>query len=496
MTWRQPHAVPVPRGYRVGDWEVREPLASGAFATVYAGSPAAGADPALPRRAALKFLPTGTRTPRQLRHLRELAEREVEVLARLRTPRLIRMFETLTVDDPDHPELDGATVIVLEQAEGSLDAVLAHDPRPASGPAMLAQVCEGLYQLHRAGWVHGDLKPANVLLMGDGSVRLADFNMAAELDGTHAYAPVFATPDYTPPELLWPEVDERGARIRPSADIWAFGVFAHLVLAGTFPLPGGSAEARADAATRYARGAEELRLSPELPEPWRRIVLACLAPTHARRVTAETLLRHVERVAHVPRSARLPRLRAPFRRRHPVAAVLLAAVLALPAVLIGGAYAYVHHDDGTPVYEALPAASRAPTHTGGAKPFGYHRCPPDSVCFFSEHNGNGEMCDWRGDDADWQTGKRTCAWADSRPVRSIFNNLADGRKHHDVAYYRGTDFEPAGLDRSREAQRTGCTKLHGMGNLSGTYAPRSHRLVDSCATGETSMVGRILSLFD
>ncbi|WP_406153103.1 serine/threonine-protein kinase [Streptomyces anulatus] len=496
MTGRHPHPVLVPHGYRIGNWEVREPLASGAFATVYAGRAAAGADPALPRRAALKFLPTGTRTPRQLRHLRELSEREVEVLARLRPPRLIRMFETLTVDDPDHPELDGATVIVLERAEGSLDSVLAHDPRPASGPAMLAQVCEGLYQLHRAGWVHGDLKPANVLLMGDGSVRLADFNMAAELHGTHAYAPAFATPDYTAPELLWPEMDERGARVRPSADIWAFGVFAHLVLSGTFPLPGGSTEARADAATRYARGAEELRLSPGLPEPWRRIVLACLAPTHARRITAEPLLRLVERAADVPRSARLPRLRAPFRHRHPVVAALLAAALVLPASLVGGGYAYVHYDDGTPVYEALPAASRAPTRSGGATSFGYHRCPPDSVCFFSEHNGNGEMCDWRGDDADWPAGDRPCAWAGGGPVRSIFNNLADGRTRRDVAYYRGSDFEPAGFDRTREAQRTGCTKHQAMGNLAGTYAPRSHRLVASCAAGESSTVGRILSVLD
>ncbi|KMS65818.1 hypothetical protein ACM01_46705, partial [Streptomyces viridochromogenes] len=125
-------------------------------------------------------------------------------------PRLIRMYDTLTVDDPDHPELDGATVIVLERAEGSLDAVLTHDPKPESAPALLAQICEGLHQLHHAGWIHGDLKPANVLLMKDHSVRLADFNMAAELQGTHAYAPAFATPDYTPPELQWPEIDERG----------------------------------------------------------------------------------------------------------------------------------------------------------------------------------------------------------------------------------------------------------------------------------------------
>ncbi|CAM5421607.1 protein kinase [Streptomyces violaceorubidus] len=122
----------------------------------------------------LKFLPTGTGTPRQLSHLRDLVEREVELLRRLRRPRLIRMYETLTVDDPAHPRLDGATVLVLERAEGSLSALLAATPRPRAGPALLAQVCEGLQQLHRAGWVHGDLKPANVLLMADGSVGWPD----------------------------------------------------------------------------------------------------------------------------------------------------------------------------------------------------------------------------------------------------------------------------------------------------------------------------------
>ncbi|MFE7269069.1 protein kinase [Streptomyces sp. NPDC057623] len=358
MTGRSSYAVPVPKGYRLGPWEVREPLGSGAFATVYAARLAEEHDPEPPRRAALKFLPTGTRTPRQLRHLRELAEREVELLARLRAPRLIRMYDTLTVDDPDHPELDGATVIVLERAEGSLDAVLDHDPKPESGPALLAQICEGLHQLHHAGWVHGDLKPANVLLMKDGSVRLADFNMAAELQGTHAYAPAFATPDYTPPELLWPEIDERGTRVRPTADIWAFGVLAHVVLTGSFPLPGGSTEARTDAATRYARGTEELRLSPGLPEAWREIVRDCLAPTHPERVArvpdAGALLRRVEEAAGASPSARLPRLR-PRRWRRPV----LIAALVTVAMLGGTAVTYALRDE-PPAATAAPAGCQKP----------------------------------------------------------------------------------------------------------------------------------------
>ncbi len=307
----EPYAVPVPKGYRVGDWEVREPIATGAFGSVYAARRVGGAG-RLPETAALKFLPTGTGTPRQLAHLRELIEREVELLRRLRQPRLIRMYETLTVDDPGQPRLDGATVLVLERAQSSLSTLLTGPAPPPSGPALLAQVCAGLAQLHRAGWVHGDLKPANVLLMADGSVRLADFNMAAELEGTHAYTPAFSTPDYTPPELLWSEIGERGRRTRPSADVWAFGVLAHLVLTGAFPLPGGTPAARRDAAVAYARGTDELRLSPRLPDAWRDIVTACLTRTHAGRIGTEALLRRVEAATAATGGRRLP---LPFPRR-------------------------------------------------------------------------------------------------------------------------------------------------------------------------------------
>ncbi|MFD5129290.1 protein kinase domain-containing protein [Streptomyces olindensis] len=345
----EPYAVPVPKGYRVGVWEVREPIATGAFGSVYAARRAGDApgrgegrsrpragEPELPRTAALKFLPTGTATPRRLNHLRELIEREVELYRRLRHPRLVRMYETLTVDDPDRPELDGATVLVLERAQGSLSALLTATPRPAAGPALLAQICEGLAQLHGAGWVHGDLKPANVLLMEDGSVRLADFNMAAELEGTHAYTPAFSTPDYTPPELLWTEIGERGRRIRPSADVWAFGVLAHLVLTDSFPLPGATPTARRDAAAAYARGTDELRLSPDLPEAWREIVRGCLTRTHTDRITTDALLRRVEAATgtgHLP--FRLPRLRPPRHRLRRLSLAAAAAAIATAALAYG-----------------------------------------------------------------------------------------------------------------------------------------------------------------
>lgn len=488
MTARPAGADPVAvdKGYRIGRWEVRDRLASGAFATVYAARRTSGDAPGTagkaddPRHVALKILPTGTRTPRQLRHLRELAEREVDVLNRLRTPRLIRMVDTLTVDDPDRPDLDGATVLVLERAETSLSELLAATPAPAGGPALLAQICEGLHQLHHAGWVHGDLKPANVLLMADGSVRLADFNMAAEMEGTHAYAPAFATPDYTPPELLWPELTERGTLIRPTADIWAFGVLAHQVLTGSHPLPGTTPQARGEAAERYARGTEDLRLASDLPEPWRKIISTCLARTHKERGSAKSLLREVEEAAGASRSARLPRLRPGFLRRHPVAAGLLAVTLLLTTATALTAHRHVTRHDGTPVYAALPRDEAFPTGPDGEVVYGYHRCPVDSLCFFSGHNGTGDLCVWQGDDPDWASGTEACAWADTNPVRSIFNNV-DGERAA-VAYFRGTDYKPADADRRRLAQRTGCSPENSMGNLAGTYAPRSHKMITSCSS--------------
>jgi serine/threonine protein kinase len=332
------------------------------------GRPGPDAPPDLPDSAALKFLPTGTRTPRQLRHLEELAHRELDLHRRLRRPRLIRMYEALTVDDPERPDLDGATVLVLERAEGSLDALLARSPgqelgpEPVpGGPTLLAQICEGLAQLHQAGWVHGDLKPGNVLLMADSSVRLGDFNLAAELEGTHAYSPAFSTPDYTPPELLWSDIGERGQQIRTTADIWAFGVVAHLVLAGTLPMPGATVAARRDALVRYARGLEELRLSPGLPEGWRQIISDCLARTHEERAAhgARDLLRRVEDLAGVGRSPRLPRrlFRMPGRgsggllgrRARSIAIVSAAAVTAAVAALgygMGALGALGGRDDG------------------------------------------------------------------------------------------------------------------------------------------------------
>ncbi|MEW1913343.1 serine/threonine-protein kinase [Kitasatospora sp. NPDC085895] len=308
----------VPPGYRVAGHRITGPIGAGGWGAVYAAVRRRDGAPA-----AVKILPAARLAPGQCRQASELARREAEFSARAEHSRLIRTFATAVLRDPGRPGLDGAVVLVMERAERSLADLLAEGRAvpPAEGARLLAEVCEGLAHMHRHGWVHGDLKPGNVLLMADGSVRLADFGLTAELDGTHAYVPPLGTLDHVPPEWWSERSGVRGVALRPSADVWAFGVLAHQVFAGgTHPFPGAAARARALAAQSYARGRERLRLDERVPGEWRALVADCLAADRAARPADAAAL-----AARLPASAPV---RRPRRRRW-APAVAVAAVGAL-----------------------------------------------------------------------------------------------------------------------------------------------------------------------
>jgi hypothetical protein len=231
----------------------------------------------------------------------ESARREAEFGRRHHHPRLVRLLDSVVLHEPDHPELDGALVLVMERAQHSLRQMLAAEGPLGGGEGgrILTEICEGLAHLHGLGWVHGDLKPDNVLLMADGSVRLSDFGLAAELDGTHgthAWIPPHGTPDYLPPERWKAPLGERGVQVRPSADIWALGIVIHQVFTGgASPFPGATAAGRGTAVQEYAAGRARLRLDPAVPDFWRELVTDCLAPSHEARAahTARDLLARI-----------------------------------------------------------------------------------------------------------------------------------------------------------------------------------------------------------
>ncbi|MDF4249633.1 serine/threonine-protein kinase [Streptomyces sp. WMMB303] len=357
MTDQARERLDVPAGYRVGEWELAGRLGAGSWGVVHAAQRAGDGAPA-----AVKLLPTQLLPPGQRASMAEAVRREARFGLETRHPNLVRIREVRTVHDPERPGLDGATALVMDRAELSLQERLESRGAEA-GPLpdaarVLAAVGAGLAHIHERGWVHGDLKPGNVLLGPEGEVWLGDFGLTAELDGTHAYVPPLGSLDHVPPEW-WSEREGGSSVLRPTADIWAFGVLAHQVLTGGLhPFPGGTPRARALSAQAYARGGAELRLHNGVPEDWRALITACLAPDHAARsvLGATELAARAREAAPGPGDPdRGPGGPGAGRSRRRLA-LLVAAVAVVP--LAAGAFALLRTGEDPAAAEAGAPSAR------------------------------------------------------------------------------------------------------------------------------------------
>ena len=179
-------------------------------------------DPLLDRQVALKTIAPGLLSSEET-----LArfQREARAAARLQHPNIVTIYEL--------GEVGGVHYIAMELLEGQdlAQALTALDQLSVPQRVRIViDVCEGLDFAHKRGVFHRDVKPANVRVLPDLSVKLVDFGIARIEDSTMTQTGlVLGTPSYIAPEVL------TGARVDHRADMWSVGVLLYELLAGRRP---------------------------------------------------------------------------------------------------------------------------------------------------------------------------------------------------------------------------------------------------------------------
>lgn len=216
-------------------------------------------------------------TPEEISRARGRIRREADVLAALDHPALVGLLDV--VDDGDDlvlvmPYLAGGT---LAQRVG------AHGPMRADEVmTVAARLLDGLTHAHRAGVVHRDIKPPNILFDENGDAYLADFGAASTRDATLGLTGselVIGTPGFMAPEQA------RGEEVTTAVDVFSLG--ATLLYAATGSGPYGAGESRV--LMYKAAGDKVERLPPGLPPELAKLLGPMLDPRPERRPSAASL---------------------------------------------------------------------------------------------------------------------------------------------------------------------------------------------------------------
>ena len=183
----------------------------------------------------------------------------------------------------------GQLFIVMEYIPGTdLKTLIKKRGRftPEEATPLLVQACAGIGYAHRAGLVHCDVKPQNLLVTPDMRLKVADFGIARALSAIHPEEKsdvIWGSPQYFSPEQA------AGLAPSPASDVYSLGVILYELLTGQLPF---AANDPAELARlhREATPIPPRRLNPEIPLPLEQIILKVLSKEpSARYRTADQL---------------------------------------------------------------------------------------------------------------------------------------------------------------------------------------------------------------
>ena len=307
-------ATPAPDRTVADRYVLKAPLGRGGMGVVWHAH-----DTVLGRAVAVKevvFPPSLPDEERRSAHARVM--REARAVARLNHPGAVTLYDV--VQDQGHPFI----VMELVPAPTLADLVRTEGPLPPGRVAEIGgQVASALEAAHRAGIVHRDVKPGNVMVAEDGGVKLADFGVAS-LQGDPqltATGLVVGSPAYMAPEQAG------GESSGPPADFWALGATMFFAVEGQPPFEKGTSIATL-AAVVNEDPRPMLRAGPLAP-----VIGALLAKDPADRPSGPRLRSELERLAGATSATKV----LPAHRKEPPASTTTAPLPAsttapLPAV--------------------------------------------------------------------------------------------------------------------------------------------------------------------
>jgi len=213
-----------------GRYRLLEPVGSGGMGRVWLAR-----DEMLDRDVAVKeFVPPTWMTDEEQARLRTRTLREARSAARLNHPHVVRIYDVVHAED--------LPWIVMEYVPSrSLHQVISEDGpfAPAAAARIGLDVLEAITAAHRAGVLHRDVKPHNVLIGHDGRVVLTDFGLATFVDDGSVTGPgmVVGSPQYVSPERA------RDGASTVESDLWSFGATLYAAVEGRSPFARDSAMA-------------------------------------------------------------------------------------------------------------------------------------------------------------------------------------------------------------------------------------------------------------